>query len=235
VHIGYYANFPTIATIEGNTFRNIMQPVSAWNAQLTAKDNTFLDAPMGHATLPISDFVYTAIIIYSDSLIPIRPSFKLRNTGDHSENSDFHESSGCDLEIHPKQPRWCAYSYLEANVLAIQYDGTRVDLSNYEVVFSSGLWKKTVNFKVTAGYRDPKYFIKITDGSFYPVLIIILAFYIMIAIIIVSQRKFSRVLDKNERPNYEEDGNDKQKKGTIPLPIMRNKEPPKHNQKKKAT
>jgi hypothetical protein len=235
LQIGYFTNYPTIATVEENTFINISQPVAASNALLTVKDNKFLDAPMNHITLPISDFVYTAIIIYSDSLIPIRPSFKLRNTGDHSEYSDFEESSGCDLEIHPKQPRWCAYSYLYANVLAIQYDGTRVDLSNYEVVFSSGLWKKTVNFKVTAGYEDMKYFIKITDGSFYPVLIIILAFYIMIAIIIVSQRKFNRVIDKNERPNYEEDGNAKQKKGTIPLPIMGNKEPPKHNQKKKAT
>ncbi len=239
--LGGLHGFPIIATIVGNTFNNISQPVMARNTRLTVNDNKFVGDPLRfYGIYYIEDRIMARITIYSDSIIPIRPSYELKRTSDDNVLRGFGGGSCKDMEV-PKSAHWCAIFFGELSDIVVRSDGVKLDQNNYEVKLSSGLWEKTVEFKLTVGFYQAKYLIEVSDGSFYPLLIIVTAFYVTITIIVISQRKFNRVFDKKGKTNYEEEGNVKHAKGTeqgtIPLPIMRDKQvnnkPHKHRQKKK--
>jgi hypothetical protein len=233
-------HFPITATVVGNTFINISIPVRAYNAQLMVKDNKFVNDPL-YTYEPISDKISTLITIYSDSVIPIRPAYEFKRMSDDSVLYGFEESSPCKYTETLKSVHWCAGYSSEVSFIVVRFDGTKIDQSDYEVKLSSGLWEKTVRIKLTVGYQGLLYFIKISYGSFYPMLIFISAFYIMIAIIRGSKRKFNRMLDKKEKTDHEDMGIGKVEKGigpaTISHPIKGKRkgtlEPQKRPQRKK--
>ena len=234
-----YQPFPISATIIGNNFINIEQPVRAYNTQLTVRDNRFIDIPNEYySSEPISDIIPALITIYSDSIIPIRPAYDLKSTGYEDLNYEFKEHAPCDKKDTHTSVRWCASAYLELYLLIVRFDGTKIDMSNLVLTLSSGLWERTVPIKLTVGHETLLYFIRISDGSFDSLVIIVGAFYVTISIIIVAQRKFNRMLDKKGKTDYETTECTTKDKvaGTskIPLPIMKEGNiPHKHRQKKK--